>query len=213
MAYIVKEIFYSLQGEGVQAGRPAVFCRFSGCNLWSGRPEDRADALCKFCDTDFVGTDGSYGGVYGNAEELVEGITQVFPRDIPPKICRLVILTGGEPALQVDDELVRALHERDIEIAIETNGTLGLPEGIDWITVSPKTDTELSVRSGTELKLVYPQEGISPEMFEDLDFKYLVLQPRDDSDVKKNTGRAVEYCLSHPRWRLSLQIHKILNIR
>lgn len=213
MAYTVKEIFYSLQGEGVQAGRPAVFCRFSGCNLWSGRQEDRADALCKFCDTDFVGTDGSYGGVYGNAEELVQGITQVFPRRISPKTSKLIILTGGEPALQVDDELVKTLHERDIEIAIETNGTLGLPGGIDWITVSPKAGTELFVRSGTELKLVYPQEGISPEMFETLDFEYFVLQPRDGSDVRENTEQVMEYCLSHPWWRLSLQTHKILNIR
>lgn len=213
MAYIVKEIFYSLQGEGVQTGRPAVFCRFSGCNLWSGKPEDREDAVCKFCDTDFVGTDGSYGGVYGDAKELLRGIAQTFPRNISSKTRKLVILTGGEPALQVDDQLVRALHEKDIEIAIETNGTLCLPEGIDWISVSPKADTELSVRSGTELKLVYPQAGILPESLEGLDFRYFLLQPRDGSDVKENTGRAAQYCLFHPQWRLSLQTHKILGIR
>jgi 7-carboxy-7-deazaguanine synthase (Cx14CxxC type) len=213
MAYIVKEIFYSLQGEGAQTGRPAIFCRFSGCNLWSGRQEDREGAACKFCDTDFVGTDGSYGGVYGDANELLQGIAQVFPRNVSSKIRKLVVLTGGEPALQVDDQLVRALHEKDIEIAIETNGTLRLPEGIDWISVSPKADTELFVRSGTELKLVYPQEGMLPELLEGLDFTYFFLQPRDGPDVKENARQAAEYCLFHPRWRLSLQTHKILGIR
>ena len=213
MAYIVKEIFYTLQGEGVQTGRPAVFCRFSGCNLWSGRQEDRSRANCRFCDTDFVGTDGPGGGVFDDAQKLAQSIAETFPQDTSPGIRPLVVLTGGEPALQVDNDLIEALHERDFEIAIETNGTLPLPEGIDWITVSPKANTEIIIQSGNELKLVYPQEGISPELFENLHFQHFLLQPQDGPDVKENTRRAVEYCLAHPRWRLSLQTHKILGIR
>ena len=213
MAYIVKEIFYTLQGEGLQTGRPAVFCRFSGCNLWSGRQEDRSRANCKFCDTDFVGTNGPGGGVIENAEKLTRSITETFPQDTSPGTRPLVVLTGGEPALQVDDDLIGALHDRDFEIAIETNGTLPLPEGIDWITVSPKAHTELIIQSGNELKLVYPQEGVFPELFEKLHFQYFLLQPQDGPNVKENTRRAVEYCLAHPRWRLSLQTHKILGIR
>ena len=213
MAYIVKEIFYTLQGEGVQTGRPAVFCRFSGCNLWSGKEEDRTGAKCRFCDTDFVGTNGTGGGIFDEAGRLVRAVAETFPREISSKTPRFVILTGGEPGLQVDLELVVELHKAGFEIAIETNGTVPLPEGMDWITVSPKAGTDLIVRSGNELKLVYPQEDISPELFEDLNFKHFLLQPQDDQDIKENTRRAVEYCLSHPQWRLSLQTHKILGIR
>lgn len=213
MAYIVKEIFYTLQGEGVQTGRPAVFCRFSGCNLWSGREEDRSRANCRFCDTDFVGTDGPGGGVFDDAQKLAQNIVETFPRDTSPGIGPLVVLTGGEPALQVDNDLVKALHEHDFEIAIETNGTVTISEGIDWVTVSPKANTRIVVQSGNELKLVYPQEGTSPELFENLHFQHFLLQPQDGPDLKENTGRAVEYCLVHPQWRLSLQTHKILGIR
>jgi 7-carboxy-7-deazaguanine synthase len=213
MAYIIKEIFYTLQGEGVQTGRPAVFCRFSGCNLWSGRQEDRFRANCRFCDTDFVGTDGTGGGVFDDAQKLAQRIAETLPQPTSPGLRQLVVLTGGEPALQVDDDLIGALHEHDFEIAIETNGTLPLPKDIDWITVSPKANTETIIQSGNELKLVYPQEGTSPEFFEDLHFQHFLLQPQDGPGVKENTRRAVEYCLAHPRWRLSLQTHKILGIR
>ena len=213
MAYIVKEIFYTLQGEGIQTGRPAVFCRFSGCNLWSGRHEDRSRAECRFCDTDFVGTNGPGGGVFDDAQKLAQSITETFPQDKSPGIRPLVVLTGGEPALQVDHGLIEALHDRDFEIAMETNGTLPLPEGIDWITVSPKARTEVIIRSGNELKLVYPQEDISMELFESLNFQHFLLQPKDGPDIKENTRRTVAYCLAHPRWQLSLQTHKILGIR
>jgi 7-carboxy-7-deazaguanine synthase len=213
MAYIIKEIFYTLQGEGAQTGRPAVFCRFSGCNLWSGRQEDRFRANCRFCDTDFVGTDGTGGGVFDDAQKLAQRIAETLPQPTSPGLRQLVVLTGGEPALQVDDDLIGALHEHDFEIAIETNGTLPLPKDIDWITVSPKANTETIIQSGNELKLVYPQEGTSPEFFEDLHFQHFLLQPQDGPGVKENTRRAVEYCLAHPRWRLSLQTHKILGIR
>ncbi len=213
MAYHVKEIFYTLQGEGVQTGRPAVFCRFSGCNLWSGREEDRVAAKCKFCDTDFVGTDGTGGGVFDDADKLVKAIAETFPCDKSTKAARFVVLTGGEPALQADGELIIALHKEGFKIAIETNGTVLIPEGIDWVTVSPKAGTELVVRSGDELKLVHPQEGILPEVFEDLHFRNFLLQPKYDPDLKKNTKHAVQYCLAHPRWRLSLQIHKMIGIR
>lgn len=212
MAYIVREIFYTLQGEGLQTGRPAVFCRFSGCNLWSGKENDRPNAICRFCDTDFVGTNGPGGGVFGDVQKLAQSIAETFPQGILPKIHPLVVLTGGEPALQVDDDLVEALHDRDFEIAIETNGTLLLPEGIDWMTVSPKAKTKLAVRSGDELKLLYPQAGAEPELFESLDFRYFWLQPVDGPNVKENTKAAMQYCLSHSRWRLSLQVHKILGI-
>ena len=213
MAYIVKEIFYTLQGEGVQTGRPAVFCRLSGCNLWSGRQEDRSRANCIFCDTDFVGTNGPGGGVFETAPELAQNIVARFYRSTISGIRSLVVLTGGEPALQLDNDLVKALHKEGCEIAVETNGTLPLPEGIDWITVSPKAHTEVIIQSGNELKLVYPQEGVFPELFENLHFQYFLLQPQDGPSVKENTSRAVEYCLTHPRWRLSLQTHKILGIR
>jgi 7-carboxy-7-deazaguanine synthase len=212
-AYIIKEIFYTLQGEGLQTGRPAVFCRFSGCNLWSGKQQDRSHANCRFCDTDFVGTDGPSGGVFDDAQTLAQSIAETFPQDISLKTRSLVVLTGGEPALQVDDGLIEALHERDFEIAIETNGTLPLPESIDWITVSPKANTQIIIQSGNELKLVYPQEGTSLVSFEELHFQYFLLQPQDGPSVKENTRRAVDYCLAHPRWRLSLQTHKILGMR
>ena len=213
MAYIVKEIFYTLQGEGVQTGRPAVFCRFAGCNLWSGRQEDRSHATCGFCDTDFVGTDGPGGGVFDDAQELSQKIAETFPQEASLKKRPLVVLTGGEPALQADNDLIEALHDRDVEIAIETNGMSPLPEGIDWITVSPKANTQIVVQSGNELKLVYPQEGISPELFENLNFQHFVLQPQDGPGVQENTRRTIEYCLAHPQWRLSLQTHKIVGIR
>jgi 7-carboxy-7-deazaguanine synthase len=212
MAYIVKEIFYTLQGEGLQTGRPAVFCRFSGCNLWSGREEDRVGAKCRFCDTDFVGDNGTGGGVFNDAQTLARAIIETFPQEISSKTQPFVVLTGGEPGLQVDGKLVEALHTEGFEIAIETNGTLSLPEEIDWVTVSPKAKTELVIRSGDELKLVYPQEDITPGMFEDLHFRHFLLQPQDGPDLEDNTRQAVKYCLTHPRWRLSLQTHKILGI-
>ncbi len=212
MAYTIKEIFYTLQGEGLQTGRPAVFCRFSGCNLWSGKESDRSDAVCTFCDTDFADTGGPNGGVFDGAHELARAIAGVFPGDLSLPVHPLVVLTGGEPALQVDRDFIEALHERDFEIAIETNGTIALPEGIDWITVSPKAQTELIVRSGDELKLLYPQTGAEPERFESLDFCYFWLQPVDGPNIKENTEAAMQYCLSHSKWRLSLQTHKILGI-
>jgi 7-carboxy-7-deazaguanine synthase len=213
MAYSIKEIFYTLQGEGVQTGRPAVFCRFSGCNLWSGKHEDRSHAKCGFCDTDFVGTDGPGGGVFDDVQELVRRIAETLPQSTSPGLRPLVVLTGGEPALQADNDLVKALHERDFEITIETNGTLHLPEAIDWITVSPKAKTQIVVQSGNELKLVYPQEGISPELFGNLNFQHFLIQPQDSPDLEENMRQAVKYCLAHPRWRLSLQTHKMLGIR
>jgi 7-carboxy-7-deazaguanine synthase (Cx14CxxC type) len=213
MAYIVKEIFYTLQGEGIQTGRPAVFCRFSGCNLWSGKYEDRSRAVCRFCDTDFVGIDGPGGGVFEDAQKLAQNIAATFPRDTASGIRPLVVLTGGEPALQVDNVLIEALHDRDFGIAIETSGTLHLPEGIDWITVSPKANTQIVVQSGDELKLVYPQKETSPELFGNLNFQHFLIQPQDGPDLEENTRQAVKYCLAHPRWRLSLQTHKMLGIR
>ncbi|HVN96660.1 MAG TPA: 7-carboxy-7-deazaguanine synthase [Syntrophorhabdaceae bacterium] len=210
--YTVKEIFYTLQGEGVQTGRPAVFCRFSGCNLWSGRVEDRARALCGFCDTDFVGADGPGGGIFKDARELAHAIVKVPPAGAHSGRNPLVVLTGGEPALQVDRLLVDTLRAKGLEIAIETNGTLPIPQGIDWITVSPKARARLAVVSGNELKLVYPQQGTSPDLYENLDFQHFLLQPEHGPDREKNVRGAIEYCLSHPRWRLSLQTHKILGI-
>jgi 7-carboxy-7-deazaguanine synthase len=210
MSYAVKEIFKTLQGEGAQAGRAAVFCRFAGCNLWSGREEDRATATCRFCDTDFVGLDGTSGGRYGTAEMLADTIAQIWDG---PRARRFVVLTGGEPLLQVDTALIDALHRRDFEIAIETNGTIEPPDGIDWICVSPKANADLVLRRGHELKLVYPQTGASPEDFVGLDFQRFSLQPMDGPDLADNTARAVAYCLAHPRWQLSVQTHKQLGIR
>jgi 7-carboxy-7-deazaguanine synthase len=209
-SFAVKEIFLTLQGEGVQAGRPAVFCRFAGCNLWSGREEDRADAVCRFCDTDFVGTDGTKGGRYRGAEDLVDAIEAEWTGGRTNRLC---VLTGGEPLLQVDDDLVRALHGRGFRIALETNGTLPAPPGIDWVCVSPKADTRLEIIRGDELKLVYPQAGAPPERFAGLAFDNFLLQPMDGPDVLANTREAIRYCLAHPQWRLSVQTHKHLGIR
>ncbi len=210
MTYAVKERFKTLQGEGAQTGRVAVFCRFAGCNLWSGREADRADAVCRFCDTDFVGTDGTEGGRYGSAEELADAVEQMWASAADG---RFVVLTGGEPLLQVDAPLIAALHARAFKIAVETNGTIPPPGGLDWICVSPKAGAELKLRTGDELKLVFPQDGAPPEIFERLAFKRFSLQPMDGPDVGENTARAVAYCLAHPQWQLSLQTHKHLGIR
>jgi 7-carboxy-7-deazaguanine synthase (Cx14CxxC type) len=210
MTYSVKEMFYTLQGEGANAGRPAVFCRFAGCNLWSGREEDRSSAICQFCDTDFVGTDGDGGGKFATAQDLALSIAAFWPKD---QAHRLVVLTGGEPLLQVDAALVQALHAQDFTIAVETNGTVLPPEGIDWLCVSPKAGSALVVRSGQELKLVYPQAGNHPEEFEQLHFEYHYLQPMDGPQATANTAAAIAYCQSHPQWRLSVQTHKLIGIR
>jgi 7-carboxy-7-deazaguanine synthase len=208
--YTVKEIFLTLQGEGAHAGRAAVFCRFSGCNLWSGRAQDRSTATCQFCDTDFVGTDGTLGGRYAAADELADTIAAQWTG---AKADRYVVLTGGEPLLQVDAPLIEALHARGFSIGVETNGTIVPPDGLDWICVSPKAGAGLVVQKGHELKLVYPQANAAPENFADLSFERFSLQPMDGPDVIANTARAVAYCLRHPQWRLSLQTHKILGIR
>jgi 7-carboxy-7-deazaguanine synthase len=201
MAYTVREIFHSLQGEGIQTGRPAVFLRFSGCNLWSGRDEDRAAATCRFCDTDFVG-----GAKFSDAETLAEAVQRMGGDT------RYVVITGGEPALQLDEALVGALHDRGFQVAVETNGTIALPHGIDWVCVSPKAGTTLAVTKGDELKLVFPQDGAKPEDFEPLDFAHFLLQPMDGPERAANTRAAIAHCLTHPRWRLSLQTHKIVGI-
>jgi 7-carboxy-7-deazaguanine synthase len=210
MTYLVKEVFYTLQGEGANTGRPAVFCRFAGCNLWSGREEHRATAICRFCDTDFVGTDGPGGGRFANAEALATRIETLWGPGVDEG--RFVVCTGGEPLLQLDDALIESLHGRGFEIAIETNGTLTPPAGIDWVCVSPKADAEFNLRHGNELKVVWPQKGIDPRDFEALDFDHFFLQPMDGPERDRNTRLAVEYCREHPRWRLSLQTHKYLGI-
>ncbi|MGI9404358.1 MAG: 7-carboxy-7-deazaguanine synthase [Hyphomicrobium sp.] len=204
--YAVKEIFHTLQGEGAQTGRPAVFCRFAGCNLWSGRDADRADADCQFCDTDFVGTDGPSGDRFEHAIELANACADIGGKT------RFVVLTGGEPMLQVDDALIEALHARGFIIAIETNGTLSVPGSIDWICVSPKAGAEIAQRSGHELKLVFPQADMDPAALEHLDFEHRFLQPMDGADGARNTELAVDYCKAHPNWRLSLQTHKLIGI-
>jgi 7-carboxy-7-deazaguanine synthase (Cx14CxxC type) len=237
--YKVKEIFYTLQGEGSQAGRPAVFCRFSGCNLWSGREEDRSKAICQFCDTDFWGMDGENGGKY-NAEELADMVIGLWPGSEKRKVNSekrkaksekrkansekqlgdtyvlegkpYVVCTGGEPLLQLDEELIKAFHERGLEVAVETNGTVAAPAGLDWICMSPKANTELLIQSGHELKLVYPQPGAEPERYEQLDFDHFYLQPMDGLLGQQNTRLTLEYCMAHPKWKLSLQTHKILGI-
>jgi 7-carboxy-7-deazaguanine synthase len=209
MSYAVKEIFLTLQGEGGQAGRPAVFCRFAGCNLWSGREQDRASAVCTFCDTDFVGMDGPGGGRFADADALAAAIEAAWTGG-PDE--RLTVLTGGEPLLQVDSTLIDALHARGFSIALETNGTLPVPPGIDWICVSPKAEAPVVQTHGQELKLVYPQEKALPERFEGLDFERFLLQPMDGPDRAANTEAAIAYCLRHPRWRLSVQTHKYLGI-
>jgi 7-carboxy-7-deazaguanine synthase (Cx14CxxC type) len=210
VSYAVKEIFLTLQGEGAHAGRAAVFCRFSGCNLWSGREQDRAAATCRFCDTDFVGTDGTLGGRYDGADGLADSIAAQW---VGSAAERYVVLTGGEPLLQLDAALIAALHDRGFGIGVETNGTIEPPHGIDWLCVSPKAGAELRVRQGHELKLVYPQPGAEPEQFAALDFTRFSLQPMDGADLADNTTRAINYCLRHPQWRLSLQTHKTLGIR
>lgn len=212
MPYLVKEIFYSLQGEGAQTGRPALFCRFTGCNLWSGRQEDREKALCRFCDTDFQGTDGPGGGQFSTPRELARAVVETFPGPRSDLVHPLVVCTGGEPLLQMDKALIDAFHDLGLEVALETNGTLLPPPGLDWICVSPKAGAELKLRSGNELKLVFPQEGLDPKAFEALDFDYFFLQPQDSPDIDKNTQLALAYCLDHPRWRLSLQVHKMIGI-
>jgi 7-carboxy-7-deazaguanine synthase (Cx14CxxC type) len=209
MSYAVKELYYTLQGEGMQAGRPAVFCRFAGCNLWTGREQDRHRATCRFCDTDFVGTDGPGGGKFAAADDLARAALALWPAEGG---ARYIVCTGGEPALQLDAALVNALHGRGFEVAIETNGTTALASGIDWICMSPKAGTTIVVREGDELKLVYPQPDAPPDAFEDLGFRHFLLQPMDGPDRERNTRLAMEYCLAHPGWRLSLQTHKYLGI-
>ena len=208
--YTVKEIFYTLQGEGFHAGRPAVFCRFSGCNLWTGREEDRARAVCGFCDTDFVGV-GPEGGRFDTAGALADAIAACWPSGGGGR--RYVVCTGGEPLLQLDAPLVDALHARGFEVAVETNGTRQAPPGIDWVCVSPKANAPLALTRGDELKLVYPQAGGEPERYAHLDFAHFSLQPMDGPELARNTAAAMAYCLEHPQWRLSLQTHKALGIR
>ena len=209
MGFVVKEIFKTLQGEGALAGRTAVFCRFSGCNLWSGREEDRATATCQFCDTDFVGSDGNVGGRFVDAQGLADAIASAWG---PPLDRRFVIFTGGEPLLQLDAELVDAVRTRGFFAAIETNGMFAAPAALDWICVSPKAGTIIRQTRGQELKLVFPQPGAPPEQFEELNFQHFFLQPMDGPERARNTAMAVEYCLAHPRWRISLQIHKLMGI-
>lgn len=211
--YKVKEIFYTLQGEGAQSGRPAVFCRFSGCNLWSGREEDRSRSICRFCDTDFVGINGQNGGAYKTSLELAEKIRSFWPEEDNSMAAHpYVVFTGGEPALQIDPPLVQDLYFKGCEIAIETNGTCELPSGIDWVCVSPKAQTELTVEKGNELKLVFPQEGLNPTEYEHLSFDHFFLQPLDDSNYHDHLKTTIGYCLQNPKWRLSLQLHKYMGI-
>lgn len=208
--YKIKEIYYTLQGEGAHSGRPAVFCRFTGCNLWSGREEDRSKAICQFCDTDFWGMDGENGGKY-DAEELAQKVFELWPinkiQGNPYVVC-----TGGEPLLQLDEDLIRAFHKKGFEVAVETNGTQKAPENLDWICVSPKAGTTLLIKKGNELKLIYPQLGAEPDLYENLDFDLFYLQPMDNEFRERNTKLAVEFCLKNPKWQLSLQTHKYLNI-
>lgn len=212
MSYTIQEIFYTLQGEGANAGRPAVFCRFAGCNLWSGFEADRAKALCRFCDTRFVGTDGSGGGRFETADDVADAVEAAWPFDATPPSRRFVVLTGGEPLLQVDAPLLDALHTGGFEIAVETNGTLAVPPDVDWICVSPKAGATLVQKTGNEIKLVYPQAGLDPSLLEKLSFQHFFLQPMDGPNADANTRSAVRYVLEHPRWRLSLQTHKLLGI-
>lgn len=213
MTYTVKELFYTLQGEGANVGRAAVFCRFAGCNLWTGREADRAHAVCQFCDTDFVGV-GPDGGKFSEPTTLARAVASLWPPSSPTEVARpLVVCTGGEPLLQLDEPLIDALHAEGFEVAVETNGTQRAPTGLDWICVSPKARAPLVLTHGDELKLVFPQEDGAPEQYESLDFDHFFLQPMDGPDVDRNTRLAVEYCLAHPQWRLSLQTHKSLGLR
>lgn len=211
MGYAVKEIYYTLQGEGANSGRPAVFLRFAGCNLWSGREADRAQAVCRFCDTDFVGSDGDGGGKFATAAALAAAVAALWP--VLAAAQRLVVCTGGEPLLQLDAALVAALRGHGFALAVETNGTLAPPAGELWLTVSPKAGAPLALTRGDELKLVYPQPGAEPERYAQLDFRHFFLQPMDGTELARNTRLAIEYCLAHPRWRLSLQTHKLTGIR
>ncbi|NEZ02710.1 7-carboxy-7-deazaguanine synthase [Wenzhouxiangella sp. XN201] len=210
MTYSVREIFHTLQGEGLNAGRPAVFLRFTGCNLWSGREKDRQRAICQFCDTEFVGTDGPGGGKFADAEALATAVARHWPPEANGP--RLVVCTGGEPLLQLDEAAITALHRREFEVAVETNGTIAAPTGIDWLCVSPKAGADLVQQSGDELKLVFPQENVDPESYEHLAFRHFLLQPMDGPHLAENSQAAIDYCLHHPRWRLSLQTHKLLGI-
>jgi len=215
VAYRVKELFATLQGEGARTGRAAVFCRFTGCNLWTGHEAQRASAICQFCDTDFVGTDGPGGGVFASPPELAEAATRVWVEGIGPEgvdEARYIVCTGGEPLLQLDTALLDAFHAQDFEVAIETNGTKPVPAGVDWVCVSPKAGAQLVADRGDELKLVVPQEGLDPASLEHLDFEHFFLQPMDGPDVEANTRLAVSYCRAHPKWRISLQTHKLLGI-
>ena len=213
MSYTLKEIYYTLQGEGANTGRAAVFCRFTGCNLWSGHEKDRAAAICSFCDTDFVGTDGPGGGHFTSPSDLANAVARVWPvSSHRSQFKPLVVCTGGEPLLQLDEPLVAAFHTKGFQVAIETNGTRLPPCGVDWICVSPKAGTDLVLVAGDELKLVFPQEGADPELFVSLKFEHFFLQPMDGPDRDANTSLAVQYCLEHPKWRLSLQTHKLIGI-
>ena len=208
--YSIKETYFTIQGEGFHTGRSAVFVRFAGCNLWSGHEKDRAKAICKFCDTDFVGIDGPGGGKFSTASKLADHILSKWPKGTNTE--PFVVCTGGEPLLQIDSELVEALHDNKFEIAIETNGTIKPPQGIDWICVSPKAESDVLINKGDELKLVYPQEGAEPSKYEHLEFDYFSLQPMDSDQLEENTKKTIEYCNQHPLWRLSLQTHKFLGI-
>jgi 7-carboxy-7-deazaguanine synthase len=212
MGYLIKEIFYTLQGEGTHTGRPAVFCRFAGCNLWTGREEHRSRAVCQFCDTDFVGTDGPGGGRFPAPADLADAVAATWGGQAHPDACPYVVCTGGEPLLQLDDAVVEALHQRGFQVAVETNGTRPAPPGVDWICVSPKAGAAVILHRADELKLVYPQEGAPPEEYEGLGIPRLLLQPMDGPDRERNTSEAIRYCLAHPQWKLSLQTHKYLGI-
>jgi 7-carboxy-7-deazaguanine synthase len=213
MSYFVKEVYYTLQGEGTQVGRPAVFCRFSRCNLWTGKESQRTQAICQFCDTDFVGTDGPGGGRFATAADLAVAIESTWGGGMHEKSEPYVVCTGGEPLLQLDEEVINALHEHGFSVGVETNGTQRAPRGLDWICVSPKAGAPLLLDQGDELKLVYPQPLAPPELFETLQFDHLLLQPMDGPQRDENTARAIDYCLAHPQWRLSLQTHKYTGIR
>jgi 7-carboxy-7-deazaguanine synthase (Cx14CxxC type) len=210
--YTIKEIYYTLQGEGAHTGRPAVFCRFAGCNLWSGREADREDAVCRFCDTDFVGTDGPGGGRFTSPGDLAKAVAAAWPAGVTNDTGRFVVCTGGEPLLQLDAAAIEALHAAGFEVAVETNGTQPAPSGLDWICVSPKAEAALVLTEGDELKLVFPQPGGEPERYMDLRFRHFFLQPMDGPDRQRNTELALRYCLAHPEWQLSLQTHKILGL-
>ncbi len=211
MTYIIKEIFYTLQGEGANTGRPAVFCRFAGCNLWSGKEVDREKAICKFCDTDFVWNSSTDIGKFNSPEDLAKAVADLWPITTSGK--PLVVCTGGEPLLQMDSDLISAFHDNGFEVAVETNGTVEAPVGIDWLCVSPKANTHLVLKAGHEIKLIFPQENASPDLYENYDFQSFYLQPMDGFYSERNTLLAIEYCKAHPQWRLSIQIHKMIGIR